>query len=89
MIRVQQNLQEIKKKAEEHRIAFLNDLSIAAATMKDKKRQKLIRHFKHAEENRRCFAVAKAGLKPQSPGGLTHVMKSIGEDKWETIDDPK
>ncbi len=89
MKRVQQKLREIKKKAEEHRTKFLNDLSVAAGAMKNKKRQKLIRHLKHAEENRRCFAIAKAHLKPHSPGGLTHILKQTGINTWETVDDHK
>jgi len=88
MKRVQQQLREIKKKAEEHRTQFLNDLSVAVGVMKDKKRQKLIRHLKHAKENRRCFAIAKAHLKPHSPGGLTHILKPAGNDKWEKVDNP-
>ncbi len=51
MKQVQQKLREIKKKAKEHNTKFLNDLSTTAGAMKNKKRQKLIRHSKHAEEN--------------------------------------
>jgi len=53
--------------------------------MKDKKRQQLIRHLRNAEENWWCVAVTKAGIKPQSPGGLTHVLQPTGtmeRDMW-------
>jgi len=83
MKRVQQKLREIKKKAKEHQTKFLNNLSAAADAMKNKKRQKMIRHLKHAEENRRCFAIAKAQLKLHSPGGSTHILKPTSNGKWK------
>jgi len=74
--RIQKQFREIKQEAAIHRKKFLDELMIAAKTTKNKQRQQLIRHLKTAEDNRRCFALTRAILKPHTAGGLTHVLDS-------------
>jgi len=62
---------------------------IAAKTTKNKQRQQLIRHLKTTEDNRRCFAITKAIMKPQSAGGLTHVLEtSDNGNTWSKVIEP-
>jgi len=87
--RIQKLFREIRQDAANHRKAFLDELMIAAKTTKNKQRQQLIRHLKTAEDNRRCFAITKAIKKPQSAGGLTHVLEtSDNGNTWSKVVEP-
>ncbi len=61
---------------------------VAAKATKNKQRQQLIRHLKTAKDNRRCFALTRAIMKPHSAGGLTHILDTPDQGiTWTTIDE--
>jgi len=84
---LQKTFREIRKEAADHRKAFLDELMVAAKATKNKQCQQLIRHLKTAKDNRRCFALTRAIMKPHSAGGLTHILDTPDQGiTWTTID---
>jgi len=68
---------------------FLNQRIADAHHTKDKQRQQLILSLKRAEENRRCFSIVKRQVKPQTTGGLSHLLvpNKDDNDTWTTVTD--
>jgi len=81
---------EIWQDTANHRKAFLDELMIAAKTTKNKQWQQLIWHLKTTKDNRWSIAITRAILKPQSAGGLTHVLEmSDHGTTWTKVIDPE
>jgi len=67
-------LRSTRHSAQEKRKQFLNQLLADTHHTKDKKRKQLILSLKQVEENRQCFSITKQEVKPQSTGGLSHIV---------------
>ncbi len=74
LCKAQHDIQEIKRVAAQCHKAYLQELLEAAQQTNDKGQQKLIRHLRQAEYNRKCFNLHQQFMKPQTAGGLMHLL---------------
>jgi len=87
---IQKLFREIQQDATNHCNAFLDELTIAEKTTKNKQWQQLIWHLKTTKDNWWCFAITSAILKPQSAGELTHVLEMPDHrTTWTKVVDPE
>ncbi len=88
--KAQQEIREIKRAAAQRREAYLQELLDDANQTNDKSRQRLIKHLRMAEYNRKCFALHRQFMKPRTAGGLTRLLVPDDNDsnKWKTLINP-
>jgi len=87
---IRKQLWELQQQAWAKREEYLDSLVSADSATKNKDKQKLIMHLKHAEENRRCFGLFKHFMKPKSTGGLTKLLvpDPTEPSQWSVITEP-